>query len=126
MPLLIVPAAGHPAAKKWAGQRTPSPVSLVDLYPTLIDLAGLPGRKDLAGRSIKPLLENPGADTGRAVVTTFGKGRHAVRARSWRLIRYEDGTRELYDLSSDPNEWKNLAGKAEHSRMEAKLASKLP
>ena len=126
VPLLIVPAAGQPATKKWAGQRTPSPVSLVDLYPTLIDLAGLPGRENLDGRSIKPLLENPAANTGRAVVTTFGKGRHAVRARSWRLIRYEDGTRELYDLSSDPNEWKNLAGKAEHSRLEARLAAKLP
>ena len=126
VPLLIVPAAGHPAAKKWAGQRTPSPVSLVDLYPTLIDLAGLPGRKGLDGRSIKPLLENPKADTRRAVVTTFGKGRHSVRSRSWRLIRYEDGTRELYDLASDPNEWKNLAGKAEYSRLESDLASKLP
>ncbi|MFP6604206.1 MAG: sulfatase/phosphatase domain-containing protein, partial [Pirellulaceae bacterium] len=103
-----------------------SPVSLVDLYPTLIDLAGLPGRKGLDGRSIKPLLENPKADTSRAVVTTFGKGRHSVRSRSWRLIRYEDGTRELYDLASDPNEWKNLAGKAEYSRLESDLSSKLP
>jgi len=126
VPLLIVPAAGHPAARKWAGQRTPAPVSLVDLYPTLIDLAGLPAREGLDGLSIRTLLESPGVDTDRAVVTTFGKGRHAVRSRSWRLIRYEDGTRELYDLASDPNEWKNLAGKVEHSRMEASLASKLP
>ena len=126
VPLLIVPPPGKPATKKWSGQRSPSPVSLVDLYPTLIDLAGLPERKDLDGRSLKPLLENPAADTGRAVVTTFGKSRHAVRSRSWRLIHYEDGTRELYDLSSDPNEWKNLAGRAEHSRVEADLASKLP
>ena len=126
VPLLIVPAAGQPEAKKWAGQRTPAPVSLVDLYPTLIDLAGLPGRKELEGRSLKPLLTNPRAETGRAVVTTFGKDRHSVRSRSWRLIRYEDGTRELYNLSSDPNEWKNLAGQAEYSKIESRLAAKLP
>lgn len=126
VPLLIVPQATHPAAKKWAGQRSPSPVSLVDLYPTLIDLADLPARKDLEGRSLKPLLENPRADTGRAVVTTFGKNRHSVRSESWRLIRYEDGTRELYNLASDPDEWKNLAGKIEHSRVESDLAAKLP
>ncbi len=126
VPLLIVPAPGHPVAKKWAGQRSPAPVSLVDLYPTLIDLAELPGRKDLDGRSLKPLLEDPRTDTGRAVVTTFGKNRHSVRSASWRLIRYEDGTRELYNLARDPNEWKNLAGKDEHSRIESDLAAKLP
>ena len=126
VPLLIVPAAGQPAAKKWAGQRCSSPVSLVDLYPTLVELAGLPERAGLEGLSLKPLLDNPRSGTDRAVVTTFGKGRHSVRSGSWRLIRYEDGSSELYNLARDPNEWTNLAGKSEHAKTEADLVSKLP
>ncbi|MDE0740885.1 MAG: sulfatase [Planctomycetota bacterium] len=126
VPLLVAPAAEHPDAKKWAGQRCSSPVSLVDLYPTLVELAGLPKRAGLDGRSLKPLLENPRSGAGRAVVTTFGKGRHSIRSGSWRLIRYEDGTRELYNLGKDPNEGTNLAGEPEHSQVEADLAAKLP
>ena len=123
---MIVPAAADTSGKKWRGRRSHAPVSLVDLYPTLVNLAGLPLRKELEGHSLKPLLENPEAETGRAVLTTFGKGRHSIRSRSWRLIRYEDGTRELYNLAEDPNEWKNLAGKAAHSQIETRLAERLP
>jgi len=126
VPLLIAPHAKHPDAKKWAGQRCSSPVSLVDLYPTLVELAGLPGRAGLEGRSLKPLLENPRSGADRAVVTTFGKGRHSVRSGSWRLIRYEDGSSELYNLARDPNEWTNLAGKSQYKEIEADLASRLP
>ena len=108
------------------GQRCSSPVSLVDLYPTLVELAGLPKRAGLEGRSLKPLLENPRSGADRAVVTTFGKGRHSVRSGSWRLIRYEDGSSELYNLTRDPNEWTNLAGKSKHAEIEADLVSRLP
>jgi len=80
----------------------------------------------LEGRSLKPLLDNPRSGTDRAVVTTFGKGQHSVRSGSWRLIRYEDGSSELYNLARDPNEWTNLAGKSEHAKTEANLVSKLP
>ena len=78
------------------------------------------------GRSLKPLLENPRSGADRAVVSTFGKGRHSVRSQSWRLIRYQDGSSELYNLARDPNEWTNLAGKSQYKEIEADLASRLP
>jgi arylsulfatase A-like enzyme len=84
-------------------------VSLLDLYPTLLDLCGLPAKADLDGVSLVPQLRDPNAPT-RPVLTTFGQGNHAVRDARWRLIRYADGSEELYDHRQDPHEWNNLAG----------------
>jgi arylsulfatase A-like enzyme len=42
-------------------------------------------------------------------ITSHNQGNHAIRSERWRYIRYADGTEELYDLKSDPNEWTNLA-----------------
>ena len=81
-------------------------VNLVDLYPTLIDLCGLP-KKKLDGTSIKPLLENPELDWTPAV-TTQGKGNHSVMSDKWHFITRSNGVQELYDLESDPMEWSNL------------------
>src|SRR5262249_44492899 len=52
------------------GQVSPRPVSLVDLYPTLIALAGLPVKDNLDGASIVPLLKNPAATWDRPALTT--------------------------------------------------------
>jgi arylsulfatase A-like enzyme len=49
-----------------------SPVSLIDIYPTLIDLCGLPERAGLDGQSLKPLLENTDRKRERPVVITYG------------------------------------------------------
>jgi len=85
-------------------------VSLLDIYPTLVALCGLPTPKQkLEGRSLVPLLKDPAAAWDHAVVTTGWKGRHAVRDKRWRYIRYPNRAEELYDHDSDPNEWTNLA-----------------
>ena len=86
------------------------PVSLLDLYPTLIDLTGLPSKTGLDGVSLTSLLRDPESDWDRPVVTTYGVGNHAVRTDRWRYIRYADGTEELYDHHDDPNEWTNVVG----------------
>lgn len=57
---------------------------------------------------------------------TYGKGNHAVRSQRWRYIRYSDGSEELYDHFSDPNEWFNLAGKSEFKHTIEKLKKWLP
>ena len=85
------------------------PVSLIDIYPTLVDLCGLPKRKGLDGQSLKPLLENPKQEWDRPVVMTYGFNNHAVQTERWRYIQYHDGGQELYDHDRDPNEWINLA-----------------
>lgn len=109
-----------------AGTHTNAPVSLMDLYPTLVELAGLEEPHDLEGVSLVPLLKNPGAPWDRAVVTTNGFRNHAVANERYRYIRYSDGTEELYDLSSDPNEWRNLAGTPALSAVQRELAAWLP
>lgn len=81
-------------------------VNLIDLYPTLIDVSGLP-QKELDGRSIKPLLENPELEWF-PTLTTFQKDNHSVMSEKWHyIIRF--GGEELYNLEEDPMEWNNLA-----------------
>lgn len=107
-------------------QRCERPVSLIDLYPTLVELCGLPARDGLDGQSIVPLLQSPKAKWDRPVVTTYGQGNHAIRTERWRYIRYHDGGEELYDHENDPHEWHNLAGLSEHASTILKLSESLP
>ena len=109
-----------------AGTSCQRTVSLLDIYPTLSDLCGLPVGKHLEGRSLKPLLTDPEAEWDRPVITTHGRNNHSVRSERWRYIRYRDGTEELYDHENDPMEWTNLAGEAEHAEMKKMLAGRLP
>ena len=102
------------------------PVSLVDLYPTLLDLCGLPSRDGLDGKSLVPLLKSPEMEWERPVLMTFGYENHAIRTDRWRYIRYNDGGEELYDHDSDPNEWKNLASNAEYRPLMDMLKRSLP
>ena len=119
----LIFSAPHGVAKDKLCQR---PVSLIDIYPTLIDLCGLPKRKGLDGQSLKPLLQNPEVKWERPVVITYGLNNHAVQTEHWRYIRYRDGGQELYDHERDPNEWTNLAFIPKHSPQKTKLSKWLP
>lgn len=102
------------------------PVSLLDLYPTIVDLAGLPPKTDNEGHSLVPLIKEPATDWPHAVVTTHGRGNHAVRDRRWRYIRYADGSEELYDHASDPGEYSNKAADPSLAEIRTRLAAHLP
>ena len=102
------------------------PVSLLDIYPTLVELAGLPKKNDLDGQSLVPLLRNPKTKWTRPAIMTQGRGNHAVRSDRWRYIRYNDGTEELYDHDNDPWEWKNLAGDSKYASFIAEHKKWLP
>lgn len=103
-----------------------APVSLLDIYPTLIELCGLKARHELEGTSLVPLLQNPNTEWDKPVIMTYGKGNHAIRSKRWRYIHYSDGSEELYDHNSDPNEWYNLANKPEFKQTIEKLKKWLP
>ncbi len=118
---LIIRAPGVRAAGIARGQ----PVNLLDIYPTLIELCGLPQRKDLDGTSLAPLLRDPKARRD-PTVTTYWAGNHSVRDERWRYIHYNDGGEELYDSISDPNEWTNLAKDPKYERIKRELAKWLP
>ena len=92
------------------GTRTDAPVNLLDIYPTLTELAGLPAPDHVEGTSLVPLLANPDADWDRPTLTTNGYGNHAITSDRYRYIRWIDGSEELYDFVADPHEFTNLAG----------------
>jgi arylsulfatase A-like enzyme len=85
------------------------PVGLIDVYPTLLDLCGLPARNDLEGISLAQLLEDPKAKWDRPAICTFGPNNHSLRGDRYRYTVYADGSQELYDHQSDPHEFQNLA-----------------
>ena len=109
-----------------AGSRTARPVGLVDLFPTLAELCGLPPVAGLDGQSLVPLLREPTRAWDRPALTTHGAGNHTLRSERWRYIRYADGGEELYDHRNDPHEWNNLAGRPEFAAIKADLAQALP
>jgi arylsulfatase A-like enzyme len=107
-------------------QRCERTVNLMDIYPTMIDLCGLPKRDGLEAVSILPLLKDPQTKWDHPSITTHGRNNHSVRSERWRYIRYEDGSEELYDHDNDPLEWKNLAKDAKFASVKEDLAKWLP
>lgn len=118
--IFVVPGLTQP------GRRCPRPVNLVDIYPTLVDLCHLTPRAELEGTSLRPLLQDPSARWSQPSITTFGRNNHAVRGGRYRYIRYADGSEELYDHQTDPNEWTNLAQSAKLADVKRRLAQWLP
>jgi iduronate 2-sulfatase len=109
VPLVVIApgAAGN-------GKPCPRLVELVDVYPTLVDLCGLPPVDGLEGKSLKPLLENPELAWSEAAYTQVLRGDvpgRSVRTERWRYTEWDDGSKgaELYDHQADPNEYVNLA-----------------
>lgn len=103
--------------------RCERPVSLVDLFPTLNDLCGLPAIEIHDGQSLVPLMDNPEREWKRPAIIEFKTGNVAVRSDRYRYIRYRDGGEEFYDLETDPYEWDNLAGKAPVESAQKQLAA---
>jgi arylsulfatase A-like enzyme len=108
------------------GGRCQRPAELLDIYPTLTELCGLPARNDLEGISLVPQLKSDTAPRARPAITSHNQGNHSVRSERWRYIHYADGTEELYDHQRDPNEWTNLAGNPEYVRVLAEHRRWLP
>jgi arylsulfatase A-like enzyme len=118
--MAVVPGVTKP------GRRCSRPVTMVDIYPTLIDLCGLTPKDELEGRSLVPLLKNPKAKWERPALTTHGRNNHSLRGERFRYIRYSDGTEELYDHEKDALEWINLADDPKYAEVRKELAKWLP
>ena len=102
------------------------PASLIDVYPTLIELCRLPENSHLEGISLSKQLADPSAPRDQPAITSSYFGNHSIRSRDWRLIVYEDGAEELYDHRQDPDEFRNLAAAPEYRAVRDQLASWLP
>ena len=122
-----VPFIIHVPGMTQAKSQTDAGATLLDLYPTLVDLSGIdPPGHPLDGRSLRPVLENPDAEWTRPALTTYGPNNHALRTPRWRYIRWADGSEELYDHQNDPNEWHNVAGDSSNDKIKARLAQHFP
>jgi choline-sulfatase len=107
-------------------QKCSSPVELLSLFPTLLDLCGLPQRDELEGASLQALLRDPTSAWEQPAITTYDRNNHAVRSERFRYIRYADGSEELYDHHVDSHEWNNLADDPQHSEVKREHAKWLP
>ena len=101
---------------------------LLDIFPTLGELAGVPAPSGSEGLSLAPVLRGERRSVREAIFTAYGKVQRAVRDDRWKLIVYPAiGRTQLFDLESDPAELHDLAGdhafRDEVDRMSRLLAS---
>ncbi len=105
---------------------------LVDLYPTLAELAGLTPPANLQGQSLLPLLKNPTTkEWSKDLAFSISRsGGESIRTSKWRFTHWGFGAKgeELYDLKNDPNEFTNLARDPNYSgrlnQLKARLKTK--
>lgn len=105
--------------------RSIRPINLIDLYPTLIDLAGLPPKEGLSGRSFAPVIHDTDIEWNYPSITS-SKGGFSLRNERWRYIVKRNNKEELYDHSKDPNEWHNLANNPEYDSIKQSMRAFLP
>lgn len=116
---------------KGMGHDTSALIEFIDLYPTLIDYAGLKPPHPLSGRSLRPVLEDPTRPGKEAAFTQVNRGKtvgRSVRTQRWRYTEWgpkgEKGA-ELYDHEVDGGEYHNLADDPAHRETKARLSRTL-
>jgi arylsulfatase A-like enzyme len=89
-------------------------VNNLDVVATIIELAGAKPGRTLDGRSLVPLFTDANIPW-RSAILIDGKGAVAVRTPSRKYIRHKNGSEELYDLVTDPQELENKAGSSSYA-----------
>jgi arylsulfatase A-like enzyme len=131
-----------------AGTICRKPISLIDIYPTIIDMCGLPkvhnaktNKQPLSGHSIKRFLRDPkngkwdgpdvaltcvyDNDLDEANVEKIQTYHYSVKSEDFRYTLYSNDAEELYDHRNDPHEWKNLAKDPGYKQVKSEMKRKL-
>jgi len=117
VPLLIA----RPGAKP---KKVDTAVSLIDVYPTLLALAGLPENKNNDGQNLLPIIEAE-TDLNRAIVTSKNENYHAVRDGRYRYFKTYNAE-ALFDHFNDPREFNNIANNPGSAAIIKRLSKALP
>ena len=117
VPLLIL----KPGANQ---KEVDTAVSLVDVYPTLLALAGLPENKNNDGQNLLPIIEAE-TDLNRAIVTSKSENHHAVRDGRYRYLK-SNNAEALFDHVNDPREFNNIANNPGSAAIIKRLSEALP
>ena len=95
-------------------------VELLDLYPTIAELAGLETSKHLQGKSLAKTIENPNHEVRKMAFSVSQGGKtFLLRTEKWAYIQYDEDAKsgiELFDMENDPKQFTNLANKAAYAK----------
>ena len=106
------------------GEECIKPVSLQDIYPTLVELCGFPKKENIEGSSLKPLLDDPDDPTIEGLAFSTYNGKNYIKTPQWRLID-NGGESQLYNNIDDPYHWTNLYGQAQYNDVVVMLRNKM-
>lgn len=109
-----------------AGGQSDRFVSLQDIYPTFTELCGIEPPAYIDGRSLAPLLKDPGAEWQSTAITAFEDRYVSIRTEEYRYIRYDEDQEELYDSARDPHEWTNQIDNPEYASVIKSLRTSVP
>ena len=116
VPLIIAVPGKQPAVCH-------SLTELLDLYPSISKLCGLPVQARLQGKDISGMLDDPSVEVREAAFSVNGRG-FLLRSHRWAYIQYgRDGSRgaELFDMESDPHQYTNLVDSEDHAEVVAEF-----
>lgn len=117
IPLIISVPGQQPAVTRSLAQQ-------IDIYPTLAELCGLSVPEHCQGESLASLIDDPEQTVHKEVYCDRGDG-HLLRTDRWAYLSYDDGSRELYDMDRDPQQFTNLAELAEYLDTVSELQEQL-
>lgn len=103
-----------------------SAVSMVDIYPTVMELLGIEPPHAMEGESLVPFLVDANYKRTKPAIITWERGSHSVVRDGWNYIHYKDGSEELYNQMEDPNEYINLATDAQYRGLMDELKAFIP
>jgi arylsulfatase A-like enzyme len=106
------------------GQKCHIPVTLQALYPTLVEITGLPPKQDIEGVSLAHLLNCPQEENWpHPALMTYSNG-HYIMYDGWYFIENGNNS-ELYNDNEDPYQWNNIFGQPAYNEIVASLRAKI-